>query len=109
MEQFFRNPRFKTVTDLKKPQRGNEKLTIHEQQKSAQLHVSHQPRVLVERRADCIERLARERLQFTTPPPSRWDEESKFFFLKPSQGGLARASYDFHGTDGYAIRFTEPE
>lgn len=31
----------------------------------------------------CIEKLAYDRLQFTTPPPSRWAEESEFSFLQP--------------------------
>jgi len=51
-EEFFRNPRFESVTGLQKTDRGNEKAAIEEQEESAELHVAHHSRITVDRSAD---------------------------------------------------------
>jgi hypothetical protein len=53
-EKFFRNPRFEPVTGLQKPDCGNEKAAIEEQEKSAELHVAHQQRIAIDGSASVI-------------------------------------------------------
>jgi hypothetical protein len=47
-EEFLRNPRFEPVSGLQKSDCGNKESAIEEQEKSAELHVAHQPRIVVD-------------------------------------------------------------